>query len=308
MSHICTQLALGQIMARPLYRRQAIVWNNDGLIYWRIYHYNDGLMNSQITSLTIGYSTVNSGTDERKHQSSAPLAFVRGIHGRPVNSPHKRPVTRKMFPFHDVIMCITHYRRVIDHICVSLYPNKLKIIIIIMGGMGICFTSVATSWWGEACCLSLCYPTGTNCVALSAVLNFDYLGECSHWGNRGRVTLPTSDGNPRYITPGTSLFNEAPPMPLRASSHPGSPNYWCAILIAHQIVMAKHGGSCVHFSGISTCGRTSRETVSHPQCPPLPTLCKIYLPIYVVVTNKLLQPLTTTWYDSLVLSTSLLKI
>ena len=61
--------------------------------------------------------------------------------------------------------------------------------------------------------------------------------------------------------------------------------YWCAILIAHQIVMAKHGGSCVHFSGISTCGRTSRETVSHPQCPPLPTLCKISLPIYVIVTN-----------------------
>ena len=27
-----------------------------------------------------------------------------------------------------------------------------------------------------------------------------------------------------YITPGTSLVNEAPPMPLRASSHPGSPN------------------------------------------------------------------------------------
>ena len=64
---------------------------------------------------------------------------------------------------------------------------------------------------------------------------------------------------------------------------------WCAILIAYQIVMAKHGGSCVHFSGISTCGRTSRETVSHPQCPPLPTLCKISLPIYVIVTNKLLH-------------------
>ena len=52
--------------------------------------------------------------------------------------------------------------------------------------------------------------------------------------------------------------------------------------------MAKHGGSRVHFSGISTCGRTSRETVSRPQCPP----CKISLPIYVIVTNKLLQPLT----------------
>ena len=42
--------------------------------------------------------------DQRKHQSSALLAFVRGIHRRPVNSPHKGPVTRKMFPFHDVIM------------------------------------------------------------------------------------------------------------------------------------------------------------------------------------------------------------
>ena len=39
------------------------------------------------------------------HQSSASLAFVRGIHRSPVNSPHNWPVTRKMFPFHDVIMC-----------------------------------------------------------------------------------------------------------------------------------------------------------------------------------------------------------
>ena len=54
-------------------------------------------------------------------------------------------------------------------------------------------------------------------------------------------------------------------------------SHWCAILIAHQIVMAKHGGSCVHFSGISTCGRTSRETVSHPQRQPLPTPYKIFL-------------------------------
>ena len=38
------------------------------------------------------------------HQSSASLAFVRGIHRWPVNSPHKLPVTRKMFPFDDVIM------------------------------------------------------------------------------------------------------------------------------------------------------------------------------------------------------------
>ena len=58
---------------------------------------------SQITSLTIVYLTVYSDSDQRQHQSSASLAFVRGIHRGPVNSPHKWPVTRKMFPFDDVI-------------------------------------------------------------------------------------------------------------------------------------------------------------------------------------------------------------
>ena len=50
------------------------------------------------------YSTVYSGIDQRKHQSSASLAFVQVIHRWPVNSPHKWPVTQKMFPFDDVIM------------------------------------------------------------------------------------------------------------------------------------------------------------------------------------------------------------
>ena len=59
---------------------------------------------SQITSLTIVYSIVYSDADQRKHQSSASLAFVWGIHWGPVQSPHKWPVTRKMFPFDDVIM------------------------------------------------------------------------------------------------------------------------------------------------------------------------------------------------------------
>ena len=63
------------------------------------------VMASQITSLTIVYSTVYSGADQRKLQSSASLAFLRGIHRWPVNSPHKGPVTRKMLPFDDVIMC-----------------------------------------------------------------------------------------------------------------------------------------------------------------------------------------------------------
>ena len=61
-------------------------------------------MASQITSLTIVYSTVYSGVDQRTLQSSASLAFVWGIHRWPVNSPQKRPLTRKMFQFDDVIM------------------------------------------------------------------------------------------------------------------------------------------------------------------------------------------------------------
>ena len=69
-------------------------------------HYNDVTMSamaSQITSPAIVYSA----TDERKHQSSASLAFVRGISRWPVNSPHKGPVTQKMFPFDDVIMWLS---------------------------------------------------------------------------------------------------------------------------------------------------------------------------------------------------------
>ena len=70
-------------------------------------HYNDVIMSliaSQITSLTIVYSAVYSDADQRKHQSPASLAFVRGIHQGPVNSLRKWPVTRNMFPFDDVIM------------------------------------------------------------------------------------------------------------------------------------------------------------------------------------------------------------
>ena len=63
-----------------------------------------GAMASQITSLTIVYSTVYAGADQKKYQSFASLAFVRGIHRWPVNFPHKWPVTRKMLPLDDVIM------------------------------------------------------------------------------------------------------------------------------------------------------------------------------------------------------------
>ena len=53
-------------------------------------------MASQITSFTIVYSSVCSGSDQRGHQIYASLAFVGGIHRWPVYSPHKGSVTRKI--------------------------------------------------------------------------------------------------------------------------------------------------------------------------------------------------------------------
>ena len=72
-------------------------------------HYSDVMisaMASQITSLTIVFSTVNSGAYQRKYQSSVSLAFVRGIHRWPRNSPHKRTGKRKITSScGDVKMC-----------------------------------------------------------------------------------------------------------------------------------------------------------------------------------------------------------
>ena len=89
--------------------KETFVWRSGDWLPPLIPYYNDvimGAMASQITSLTVVYSIVYSAADQRKHQSSASLAFVRGIHRWPVNSPHKAPVTRRMFPFDDVIMAL----------------------------------------------------------------------------------------------------------------------------------------------------------------------------------------------------------
>ena len=79
-------------------------------IPWNI-HYCDvimGTMASQITSVSRVCSTICSCADQRNHQSSASLDFVREIHRWPVNSPHKWPVTRKKFLFDDVIIYTGH--------------------------------------------------------------------------------------------------------------------------------------------------------------------------------------------------------
>ena len=73
-------------------------------------HYSDvmiGAMASQTTGVSIVYAIVCSDADQRKHQSSASLALVGGNHQLPMNSPHKGPVTRRIFPFDNVIMILS---------------------------------------------------------------------------------------------------------------------------------------------------------------------------------------------------------
>ena len=106
------------------------------LIYSVTEHYSDvimGPMASQIIGVSVVYSTVCSGENQREHQSSASLAFVRGIHRWPVNSPQKEPVTRKILPFDDVIMNATNIAvrylslsKVARYIMLmsTRYPNK----------------------------------------------------------------------------------------------------------------------------------------------------------------------------------------
>ena len=75
------------------------------MIVW--HHYSDvtiSAMASQIIGIWTVCLVVNWGAHQRKHKSSASLAFVKRIHRSPVDSPHKGQVTWQMFPFDDVIM------------------------------------------------------------------------------------------------------------------------------------------------------------------------------------------------------------
>ena len=94
-------------------RGQVIIWSNAGILLIGLPHGEISRVPLQwrhnghdcvSIPLAIVYSIVYSSADQRKHQSSASLALVWGIRRWPVNSPCKGPVTRKMFPFDDVIM------------------------------------------------------------------------------------------------------------------------------------------------------------------------------------------------------------
>ena len=113
LSHVVKGGRSYAINNNPVYSRitssQGDIGMQHVLFYWHLYHYGDVILSamaSQITGISIVHSTVCSGADQRKHQSSASLAFVRGIHWWPVNSPHKGLVTRNMF----YLMTLSWYR------------------------------------------------------------------------------------------------------------------------------------------------------------------------------------------------------
>ena len=93
------------------------------------------MMVSQITSVLIVYSTVCSGVDQRIHQSSMSLSFLRGINWWPVNSPHKGLIMWKMFPFDDII---------IDIQTISMHQSSISLAF----ERGIYWWAVISPQWG----------------------------------------------------------------------------------------------------------------------------------------------------------------
>ena len=91
---------------------------------WCIWvHYSDvtmRLMTSSINIVSSICSTICFGGHQRKHQKSASLVFMRGIHRWPVDSPHKGPITRKMFRFDDVLVKHMYVNKEDLHHTVSL--------------------------------------------------------------------------------------------------------------------------------------------------------------------------------------------
>ena len=89
------------------------------------------------------------------------LVFVRGIHRRPMSSPHKGPVTRKMFPFDDVIMItptsLSYTYSVKCRVLSKLQPitSRLRLM----------------NWW-QLCHIGICSPhtNSRQCNLLASII------------------------------------------------------------------------------------------------------------------------------------------
>ena len=170
------------------------------------HHYDDVIMTtlaSQTTSLAIVYSTVYSDADQRKHQSSASLAFVWGIH-------RDRWIPRTMFPFDDVIM-------IVFYPCYILYSGA------------VCF--VNNKWFSRLCVLHVllvfrCLFCTYRCIFLRQQTSVKY--KC-HGGGGGGDSSPAF---PPYPRPLFSLFYSCTPAqnsefaPAPAPLTPTPAHFW----------------------------------------------------------------------------------
>ena len=118
-------------------KNTALVWHPPlGLLsiyslQWR-HNQRDGVSNHHVMMV---YLTVSSSTDQKKHQSSASSAFVWGIHGWLENSLHKGSITRKSFPFDDVIMLDVLAPEVWSHNALLLKHWPLRYVVVILESM-----------------------------------------------------------------------------------------------------------------------------------------------------------------------------
>ena len=87
-------LNISSTLSRHVFSRNPLQWHHNGRDSVSNHQPHDCLLNRLFRRKS------------KKNQRPASLAFVRGVHRWPVNSPYKWPLTRKMFPFDDVIM---HY-------------------------------------------------------------------------------------------------------------------------------------------------------------------------------------------------------
>ena len=130
------------------------------------------------------------GANQRKHQSSASLAFVRGIHWSPVTSPHQGPVTRKTFPFDDGIMIYFDCTACYDSSC-NWWVRKFHRIkstslnsIMFKGTCELrallwCDAQLRQSWWLQVLwCLIGTTPSGTSMLTLLSM--FDIILQIYH--------------------------------------------------------------------------------------------------------------------------------
>ena len=117
------------------------------------YHYDDvrmGAIASQITSLTIVYSTVYSDADKKTSKLRVTGLCVGNSPGE-VTSPHKGPVTRKMFPFDDVIMTLSIYgpedpvHQCAEYVSLNMYTYAYMFVFDLRSAQVYCFAIILVS-------------------------------------------------------------------------------------------------------------------------------------------------------------------